>query len=237
MKTYSSSHYFSRRGVSLLETLVATGIISFLATISLTVRSQMIQSSDLVHCTSNLRALANAGIQFAADHQGRFTSSNWINHTNQLDKSERLRPGLREYMGMEERTTGKDTSFTCPALQRTHRTTGFAFNHNYVLNTYAVNNPSQTKDGENYYPDDQIGYMHVPRPNEMMFFMDGIPGSEDHRGYYFSTTISPKTALNAIFPHKDKINMVFLDGRVSRITPEQLSSYTDSDPFWSGGMK
>lgn len=213
------------------------GILSILTILLLTVRSHLTQHADLVHCTNNLRYIAGAGIQFAADHQGRFTSQNWINHTNQLDKNERSRPGLREYLDMAERTTGKDTYFTCPALQRTHRTTGFAFNHNYSMNTHAANNPTRSEEGAHFYPDGQIGYMQVPLPSEMMYFMDGVPGSEDYRGYYFSVTVSPASAANSAFPHNGKNNLVYLDGRVSRISKEQLATYKDKDPFWLGGMK
>lgn len=222
-------------GFSLIEALIALTILTILAFLFIPAWSHLRSQADLILCSQNLRSLATAGLQFATDHNGYFTSNNWINHTNQIDSSERLRPGLREYLDMTERITGKDTIFTCPALQKTYRTTGFAFNHNYVLNSQAVNNPSKADNGSFFYSPGQVGFLAIPMPERMMYFMDGVPGSQDDRGYYFSTTVSPTGAANSVFPHGGKNNLVYLNARVDRLSAEQLGAIPANDPFWRGG--
>jgi type II secretory pathway pseudopilin PulG len=221
----------------LLEVLVALAIVSLLSALIFTSLSYFTQSADQILCANNLRGIATAGLQFANDHDGRFTSSNWINHTNQVDAEERLRPGLREYLEIMERTVGVDTIFTCPTHQKTHNTKGFAFNHTYALNSNAANNPSTSDDGTFYYPDKQIRYIHIPHPEQMMYFMDGIPSSQDHRGYYYSSTISASSALSSTFPHHGKNNLVYLSGQVDQISREQLAAIPTNHRFWHGGSK
>jgi prepilin-type N-terminal cleavage/methylation domain-containing protein len=65
----------SEKGFTLIEFLVATGIIVLLAALLFPQARKMVQSAQSAQCLGNLRALGNGIGQFAADHDGALPPS------------------------------------------------------------------------------------------------------------------------------------------------------------------
>ncbi|MCP4590861.1 MAG: prepilin-type N-terminal cleavage/methylation domain-containing protein [bacterium] len=68
-------HRFISRGFTLVELLVVVSIIALLISILLPSLSKARQQARLIKCVAHQRGLAQAGLVFSQDHQGRFQIS------------------------------------------------------------------------------------------------------------------------------------------------------------------
>ncbi len=72
------THIFTRRpraGFTLVELLVVIAIVAVLATLTISVRANVIKKTETLRCSSNLRQMGIAIQLYAGDHQGRLPSS------------------------------------------------------------------------------------------------------------------------------------------------------------------
>lgn len=217
----------AEKAFSLMEMLVAIGIVGVLAALILPVLGTMQTNALTAKCAANLRSLAEAGRLYANDHNGEFTSVNYINGVND-DPA-----GFREYAGLPRRTTGMDTVFTCPSLQKDYRTTAYALNHNYALNQYA--STDYTLKGK----DKAIKrFVLVAKPASMAYFMDSIPALNTGQSWYFSADVTEEDYLRFVYPHRHAQQVIFLDGHLELLSAAQVEKRcTDavlSAAFWRG---
>lgn len=215
----------NRRGFTVVEILVVMAIAAVLVSLIIVSWSQMLKSADSTRCLHNLRTLATAGRLYANEHDGNFTHRRFMHSVN----DENDEPGLLEYAGIDKRTVGIDTVFTCPALQREYPTKRYAQNRNYVINRFATIE----------YPNKKRLYKKftgVSQPSAMAYLMDGYYESQDaDGGYVYSTHIVGETTGGLLYPHKGLNHVVFLDGHVEALTREEITGKAADAPFWTGG--
>lgn len=215
------------KAVSIIEVLVIGGIVGVLVALILPVLRTMQNNALTARCASNLRSLAEAGRLYANDHNGEFTSINYINSINDD------LPGLREYVGQSRRTTGIDTVFTCPALQRSNRTTAYALNHNYALNKYASSDYTRGGKGKALKR-----FQLIAKPASMAYFMDSYPATADSQGWYYTVGVIEDDYGKFIYPHQHTQQVIFLDGHMELLNAAQVSELCSNaalrGAFWQG---
>lgn len=220
----------SRWGFTVVEILVVMAIAAVLVSLIIVSWSQMLKSADSARCLHNLRTLATAGRLYANEHDGNFTHRRFMHSVNDTNKeSGEPESGLLEYAGIDKRSVGIDTVFTCPALQREYPTKRYAQNRNYVINRFATVEYTNKK---RLYKK----FTSVSQPSAMAYLMDGYYESQDaDGGYVYSTHVVADTAGGLLYPHKGLNHVVFLDGHVEGLTREEITGKAASDPFWTGG--
>lgn len=179
-------------------------------------------------CIQNLRSLALAGRLYATDNGGRFTSTQYYNGPTDRDRYDNEMPGFREYVEQMVRRDSVDSVFTCPRLQEAYKTTGYAFNHNYVINRYAT-------DGGNRQL--HARFFDVPEPSAMAYFMDGYPVVQETGNHYFNSWVTEAERRSLVFPHAGRVQVSFLDGHVTSMTREEMLKKVTYDPFWLGSVR
>lgn len=216
---------------TLIETLVVIAIIAILLALLVPGFAVLRDSADTTRCASNFRNIGAAMQLFFQDFNGEFTGNKYFYGPDDKDSAnpgETLPPGLRNYLGIPKRAEGIDTAFTCPALQRTHPTKGYALNHNYAVNTYA------TTDGKGGLK----RMINVAKPSSMMHFTDGAPSdTPDYRGYSYSSVVdeTPKKLDALVYPHRGTQQVLFLDGHIELLNKKQfLERSQDLKGFWKG---
>ncbi|HWL52226.1 MAG TPA: type II secretion system protein [Chthoniobacteraceae bacterium] len=224
-----SPHPRRTGGFSLPETLVVFAVLAFLAAVSFAVFGKArVQSRDAV-CLTRLKSLVMAGIQYTQDHNGTFPNVNFFNGTQDVDDDGKPVKGIRDYLGYTGRNPGVDTEFTCPTLQVTHRTWGFAMNHNYAINRYLAVPTSASQ---------YTRYAEVPRPVSAAWFMESFSSSETPgKGHYFATTVKVEHRPSLHYPHDGAQQVGYLDGHVQRVSRGEMERYDANSPFWARKVK
>lgn len=202
-------------------------IVATLAALIVPAYHQVLQGMHSAKCANNLRVLAVAGQLYANEHDGNFTHRRFMHSIDDPDGE----PGLREYVGIFKKTTGVNTVFTCPALQKKYPTTKYAENRNYVINRFAT---------FEYTPKTKLyqKFTSVPKPSAMAYLMDGYldPDESGKSGSYaYSSHVVAADVGKLLYPHKELNHVVFLDGHVERMSKEEMEGKAATDPFWRGG--
>jgi len=220
-------------GFSLPEMLVVFVVLAFLVAVSFAVFGKArVQARDAV-CLTRLKSLVMAGIQYTHDNNGTFPDANFFNGAQDVDDDGRPVKGIREYLGYTSRNQGVDTEFTCPALQVTHRTWGFAMNHNYAINRYLAVTAAAPTSSAQY-----ARYAEVPRPSAAAWFMESFSSGETPgKGYYFATAVKVDDRSRLLYPHDGALQVGYLDGHVQRVSREEMAGYEANSPFWARKVK
>lgn len=209
-------------GFSLVEILVVMAVMAALVALLFPMLGKVRERSATARCVGQLKTVVLAAMLFSGDHDGSFPASVYWN--SRFDKEGEL--GIREYLGFAEREArGADTVLTCPSLQATHPTSGYAFNHNYAINRYATAGR----------PDSRYQKMTaVTEPAAMAFFMDSCAsGRTAEKGYYFAASVKEADRVSFFYPHRDTLQVVFVDGHVEGVTREEIAGYDRTSLFWS----
>ncbi len=215
-------------GFSLVEILVVMAVMAALVALLFPMLGKVRERSATARCVGQLKTVALAAMLFSGDHDGSFPANVYWN--SRFDKDGEF--GIREYLGFADRDAkGADTVLTCPGLQATHPTSGYAFNHNYAINRYATAGR----------PDSRYQKMTaVTEPAAMAYFMDSYATSSTaEKGYYFAASVKEADRPQFFYPHRDTLQVVFVDGHVKRVTREEMAGYDKTSLFWSskGSLK
>jgi prepilin-type N-terminal cleavage/methylation domain-containing protein/prepilin-type processing-associated H-X9-DG protein len=89
-----------RRGFTLSELLVVTGLVAMLAALLLPVVSKARKCAQSTACTSNLRQLGTAWMMYASEHKGRMPEYVWVTPTTPDRAWEGYWPGIVETYGV-----------------------------------------------------------------------------------------------------------------------------------------
>ncbi|MGZ0654793.1 prepilin-type N-terminal cleavage/methylation domain-containing protein [Coraliomargarita sp. W4R53] len=221
---------------TLIELLVVIAIISILAAILIPVVGIVRESSHSATCVSNLRQLGVASLSYANEHQGAIPS---YQAQNDSYPASFWWYKIIPYLGhdADEITPGdaqrRLKTLQCPSALAMHSPGTDSYYDE--VRTYAINtllnysNSSQNEDGDREYSD--IPLLNIPHPGETALYMDGSIGSDLP---FWAFTVRPSQLLPTIeadFVHKGpSINVVYVDGHVGSVTPEDMP--VESNVFW-----
>ncbi|RRJ97638.1 type II secretion system protein [Opitutaceae bacterium TAV4] len=200
----------AKRAFTLVELLTVIAIIGVLAGILIPTVAAVRNTARTAQCASNLRQIGMASILFAEDHKGKFTSGRLYNSTEDAE------PGLKEYFDGNK----NHSVFTCPTLA-----------HYGVVHTYSqvTTTSSRTQFGQNV-----LVYRHkVEHPTRTAWIMDG---KWDAANKWFNSVIHPTADCTdgLLFPHKDRQNVLFVDGHVEQVALSRLADQYAL--IWRGRM-
>lgn len=218
-----------RGGFTLLELLVTLSIMSVLAFLVTSAVRGSRERSAATQCLSHLRALAQANLCYAADHEGRFclasekkNNRRW--HGERADRKSAFDPTkgpLAPYLGREARVK------SCPTLERVLKgkdsfetgSGGYGYNEIYIGGT-----PSNRLEAE------RLG--NLEQATRTLMFADTALSRENGLQEYpfaepwqFVSTrgdLQGTPSPSVHFRHNGRANVVWCDGHVSAELPTQL---------------
>ncbi|MBK1859282.1 prepilin-type N-terminal cleavage/methylation domain-containing protein [Cerasicoccus arenae] len=236
---YLRKHLGSNRvGFSLIELLASIATIAILAAILIVVVQRVRTTAQATECTSNLRQLHAATWLWITDSDNHMPDRRWWSY-NKEKTSSTSKYQIAPYLDLVSSSgAGADllhpTAMTCPAANDIQPSTQ-AWARTYSINAHA----SSTGDGEGldprWYPRSLLNIQH---PTEMALFIDGAVSPNNGGGYWTNvqySQVNPNSHSTPIsYPHGNAVNVVFVDGHVSRYTmDEMIANYSDPlSRFW-----
>lgn len=223
-------------GLSLVQLLASLAVIAVLAAILLVAVQGVFQRVDAAKCVSNLRQLHTAGMLRAQEHGGRLQSRRIENSTNNAGGL----PGFREYLGYDS-VVFKPTPYTCPAADKEFPS-GWYMHRTYAVGRLLSSNYKRedgTEENQPTYVNGAVEYVHrIPHPSRTLYIGGGVPvrpGGQDPRGegYIYSVDLNWSNYATALYPHNGAMMVVFVDGRVAAMRPEDLAK-PRNHALWGG---
>ncbi len=238
-----------QNGFSLMELLLVIAALSLLLLLALPAIQSVRRAANEARCATNLRNLGAAGLNWVQDHAGILPDRSYWSVYIRGTASDRL--SLLPYLGlMEGYNSDRDTVLTCPAYRdlffpyNPETSVINSFRRTYGLNMYLFGSIKGLTDG----PDFEFSYRklaYLPKPARVAFFFDGpVTPIEKGGGSYNGIfqypewrKTGPETpgTKGSAYIHNGGINIVFLDGRVERVTyPQALREGWDKrdSPIW-----
>ncbi len=234
-------------GLSLIEILVVIAIIAVLAAIAFPVFGRMRASAQAATCTSNLRTLHQASMNYAADFDGRFPVALHPinNYAFGLGGTSRDYP-TPGYVGLsgstpEDRSASwgtlrsqqKPFCFWCPTALPLPQASWAS----YAMNIFVGGNGDNWNGNAVFYPNLKVH--QVASPAKTALYMDGYFGPEAG-GYRICVGDQPNFLPSPAHPPNLKnqtnnpaasVNVVFVDGHVE-MRPIGKIPTDFSDVFW-----
>lgn len=194
---------------TLVELLTVIAVIGVLAAILIPVAASARATAHTSKCTANLRSIGVAGMLYSEEHKGRFSSSRLYNSITDAE------PGLREYFDNNR----WHPVFTCPSLAHYPGT----ISHTYTCAVVATTNTQAGARAAVYRN-------RIQHPSLTAWMMDGAWMDP----LWFSSYVIPlpEDLGRFVYPHRDKQNVLFVDGHVELVTPDRLADRNAL--IWSG---
>lgn len=226
----------SYEGFTLIEMLVAIGVVVVLAALLASVLPKALEVSGNAKCVSNLKSIGAASHTYFNDNGGNLFPSFWWYNTETAPPTLR---GFMEYLGehgpFQGEATFKDTMLTCPSYKRKYPNLYPSnWNRAYSLNYFAHMYDPGAQQGGNPAAAMYPGNINRIRSlSKMWMFMDGaVGGIGGPEGWVFSY-MGNGHAPYASNIHAGKQNAVFFDGHVEAVEAVALEK-PYSDDFWGG---
>lgn len=222
---WRSRCFLHARGMSMIEILVAMGIIAVLAALLIPALAAARERADAVRCMGNLRQVGTALLQMAADQRG--VLKHWYSGTQSTaDSSVHWVSQLKNggYLTMEEMTR-----LRCSALPRdtTPNTHNWGFNLSDPHGTMGKA-PGGQSNSRVY----QIIVGTHPAPSRSVLLAGVSNGvAPDSPGAPTDLRIFPtgSASLGRIqLPHDGRGEMYFLDGHAEIATPRRLTEISQT---------
>ena len=230
----------TRGGFSLIEMLVVIAIIAVLAAIAFPVFGRMRSSAQAATCTSNLRTLHQASMNYAADNGGLFPMA--INPTDNFAITLACQgylglsgsgywERLNSWVGLSQRRA--PFALWCPAAEACEARAPYGNMATYSMNVFVGGDGPAWR--QNGYP--TLKTWQVTTASKTSLYMDGCFASG--RGYDVRVGESGllPAAMHPPALYKDKnnparsVNVVFVDGHVEmRRIGDIPTSF--NDVFW-----
>jgi prepilin-type N-terminal cleavage/methylation domain-containing protein/prepilin-type processing-associated H-X9-DG protein len=230
----------TRGGFSLIEMLVVIAIIAVLAAIAFPVFGRMRSSAQAATCTSNLRTLHQASMNYAADNGGLFPMA--INPTDNFAitlacqgylglSGSGFWERLNSWIGLSQRRA--PFALWCPAAEACEARAPYGNMATYSMNVFVGGDGPAWR--QNGYP--TLKTWQVTTASKTSLYMDGCFASG--RGYDVRVGESGllPAAMHPPALYKDKnnparsVNVVFVDGHVEmRRIGDIPTSF--NDVFW-----
>ncbi len=188
------------RAMSLIELLVALGIVAILAALLTGASQNIFGNSKSTACLANLRQIGFAILQYSNDHNGYLPTPGGSADTN---AAAAWPQALMDY---DISMTKKSRVLICPADPDPAKTrNGYSYAMNGNLNASL-----DTKTGT-YQP---LRMITIPKPAQIILFADSI-ASKNGRSVGQSTVQ---------FLHGKKSNVLFLDGHTSTLPQSEATN-------------
>jgi len=222
---------------TLVETLVAIGIVATLAMLVLTASRTVIAKGNEVKCIANLKSSGRAMLNYFQDHDGRFFPKKyWFQYSSYRANAN---TGMREYFDVEpdldiaDSRLKVETMLTCPGiLARYPNVKNDAFRRGYGANYYLF----RTMDGTQI---PSFGNLRsVSKLSKLWMLADGAVagGADNYEVGGLLGSINDNTAYHKTqyltYPHGNRNNFVFFDGHVEGMTREELLTKRNKAEFW-----
>lgn len=180
-----------RAGFSLVEILVALGIVAVLAVMITSATQPAIRRSQSAKCLSNLKQIGLLMLRYAGDHNGVLATPGTSSDTNIASWP----VALKDY----DVVLKQSDVLICPSDPDPNKK---ANGYSYAMNGLLYGGFSSQNAAY-----DPMHMLNVKRPSQMIFFADSI-ASKNGRSV-------AQTTVQAL--HDGKFNVVFLDGHCATL--------------------
>lgn len=222
---------FSRsQAFSLMELCIVVAVMGVLAVLLSGALRYGTALARETRCLSNLRTVNKAALQFIAEHNGDLLpNKSWYAYVSPA--------GIRDYLGypgtekISSPRFGTDSVLTCPAIKARFPaayTPSIELNRCYSINKFLTVFEST----EVYVSGSPRKIANVPDVSRMWTFTDGSHAAGTLDGAV-RTTISPSTPeAEFTAPHRERQNVVFLDGHAEQWTILEFFNPPSKRAFW-----
>ena len=223
-------------GWSLVEILVAVGIVATLASLAFPALQSARSHAEQAQCTAKLKNLATAGLHWINDHNGTMPDAMFWRFPSETHDGSML-----PYLGFTDAQLNQRQAkaLSCPASFREVGPNA-DWNRSYSMNIYAC----ASENGARVVPYDRsvARIQQVTQLSKMAFFMDGnfLAGGAPERKVgpaSVETTWSATQKTGFYARHRaERANVVFMDGHVQPTSRDDFPKGTPTqqrmDPFW-----
>lgn len=192
---------------TLVEVMIAAAIMVVLAVLLLPAMKSAINSSRMAQCANNLRQIASAIHLYAADNHNRLPQTyvknssapdnNWFYHVYPYLNNGNSIP----YNWTEVTKAVSKGVCHCPAAT--------------AWNSYKINMNFRTLDDG----DGVISLSAISLPSRILMIAEGNGGHVE-----FNTCASSDANVGLWYPHRQRLNGVFLDGHIEQLSERDLQA-------------
>lgn len=228
----------SRRGFTLVETIVGVAIVLLLVALLMTVKDVAFSGAHKAKCVANLRQIGVALQQYVNDHQGSLPAMSALANPESgggavLTAQELLAPYTGLPSGFSWNNNSNNTRsygvWICPADSEARDKTGpdlarWKGMNSYLVNYYVGKGPVD-ENGKNSNARTIEKITQTDRQTSLWYFADGIAtaGGQGRMSVGMVDAAANQVgALQLRFRHGNTIQVLHLAGNVSSYLPEAL---------------